>query len=151
MGLQRVGYHWERTREQSNRQSTNNVTTVSSEWWRDSATGTHVSILQTPAPPFRLPGNIEQSSMCYPVGLCWLSVLNIAVCTCPSHTPQLSLPPILPHSTPGNHKLVLEICESVSVFNKLHFFQTAIIVIVAPFIEQSSLTALIWDTFLNVT
>ena len=42
-----------------------------------------------------------------------------------------------------SHKLVLEICESVSVFNKLHFFQTAIIVIAAPFIECSSLTALI--------
>ena len=31
--------------------------------------------------PFRLPHNIEQSSMCYTVGLYLLSILNIAVCT----------------------------------------------------------------------
>ena len=32
--------------------------------------------------PFRLSHNIEQSSLCYTVGPCWLSVLNIAVCVC---------------------------------------------------------------------
>ena len=31
--------------------------------------------------PFRLPHNIEQSSLCYAVDSCWLSILNIAVCT----------------------------------------------------------------------
>ena len=28
--------------------------------------------------PSRLPHNIEKSSMCYTIGLCWLSILNIA-------------------------------------------------------------------------
>ena len=31
---------------------------------------------------FRLLQNIEPNSLCYTVGPCWLSVLNIAVCTC---------------------------------------------------------------------
>ena len=44
----------------------------------------HVSILpQTPLPS-RLPHNLQQSSLCYTEGLCWLCILNIAVCTCPS-------------------------------------------------------------------
>ena len=46
--------------------------------------------------------------MCYTVGLCWLSILNIAVCTNPSRIPYLSLLPILPIN---NHKFVL--CESL--------------------------------------
>ena len=32
--------------------------------------------------PIRLLYNIEQSSLCYTVCPCWLSILNIAVCTC---------------------------------------------------------------------
>ena len=36
--------------------------------------------------PSRLPHNIEQSSMCYIEQPCLLSVLNIAVCTCPSQS-----------------------------------------------------------------
>ena len=73
----------------------NNVVIVSGEQQRDSAIHTHVSILpQTPLPS-RLPHNIEQSSLCYAVGPCWLSILNIAVCTCWSQIPWLSLPPIL--------------------------------------------------------
>ena len=35
----------------------------------------------------RLPHNIKQCSLCYSVGPCWLSILSIAVCTCPSQTP----------------------------------------------------------------
>ena len=69
----------------------------------------------------RLPHSIKQSSMCYTVGPCWLSILNIAVCTCPSqaglsvqfsrsvmshslwpHEPQHTRPPC-PLSTPGVH------------------------------------------------
>ena len=34
--------------------------------------------------PTRLPHNIEQTSLCYTVGPCWLSTLNTAVCTCQS-------------------------------------------------------------------
>ena len=61
-------------------QPINNVVLVSGEQQRDSAIHTHVSILlQTPLPS-RLPQNSEQSSMCYTVGPCWLSILNIAVC-----------------------------------------------------------------------
>ena len=33
--------------------------------------------------PSRLPDNIEQNSLCSTTGPCWLSLLNIAVCTCP--------------------------------------------------------------------
>ena len=35
---------------------------------------------------FRLLQSIEQSSLCYMVGPYWLSILNIAVCTCQSQT-----------------------------------------------------------------
>ena len=38
----------------------------------------HVSILPKTPFPSRLAQNIEQSSMCYTVGFCWLSILNIA-------------------------------------------------------------------------
>ena len=47
--------------------------------------GTHVSILQVFF-PLRLLHNIEQRSLCYTVGSCWLYILNIAVCTHPSQT-----------------------------------------------------------------
>ena len=58
----------------------NNVT-ASDGQQRDSAIHIQVSILpQTPLPS-RLPPNIEQSSLCYTVGACWLSILNIAGCT----------------------------------------------------------------------
>ena len=56
----------------------------------------HLSILFQKFFPFGLLQNIEQSSLCYIVGPCWLSVLNIAVCTCQSQTPSLSLLPTLP-------------------------------------------------------
>ena len=41
--------------------------------------------------PFKLLQSIEQSSLCYTVGPCWLSILNIAVGTCQSQTPGLFL------------------------------------------------------------
>ena len=71
---------------------------VSGKQWRDSAIHIqmHVSILpQTPLPS-RLAHNIEQCSMGYTIDPCWLPILNIAVCTWPSQSPSLSLPP-------GNH------------------------------------------------
>ena len=68
-------------------QSTNDVVTVPGEQWRDSAIRIHTPVLpQTPLPS-RPPLNIEPSSMCYTVSPCWLSILNTAVCTCPSQTP----------------------------------------------------------------
>ena len=57
----------------------NNVVIVSGEQRRDSAIHIHVSVLpQTPLPS-RLPHNTEQSSLCFTVGPCWLSILNIAM------------------------------------------------------------------------
>ena len=43
---------------------------------------------------YRLLQNIEQSSLCYTVGPCWISILNISVYTCPSQTLNLPLPTI---------------------------------------------------------
>ena len=40
----------------------------------------YVSILFQILSPFRLLQNIEQSSLCYTVGPCGLSILNIARC-----------------------------------------------------------------------
>ena len=60
----------------------NNVVIISGAQQSDSVIHIRVSILpQTPL-PCRLPHNTEQSSLCYTVGPCWLSILNIAVCTC---------------------------------------------------------------------
>ena len=56
----------------------------------------HVSLLpQTPLPS-RLPRDIEQSSLGCAAGPCWFSMLNTAVCPCPSEAPWLSLPPSFP-------------------------------------------------------
>ena len=57
--------------------------------------------------PFMLLQNIEQSSLCCTIGHCWLSVLNIAVCTCPPQTPSLSLHPLPPSLPPGDLKFIL--------------------------------------------
>ena len=51
---------------------------------RNSATHIHVSILPQIPLLSRLPHNSEQTSLCYKVGPCWLSILNTALCTCPS-------------------------------------------------------------------
>ena len=60
----------------------NNVVIVSGEQQRDSAI--HVSTLPQTPRPSRLLHNIEQSSLCYTVGPCWLSILNVTVCICRS-------------------------------------------------------------------
>ena len=65
----------------------NNVVVISGEQQRDSAIHIHASILpQTPLPS-RLLDNIEQSSLGYTIGPCWLSILNIVEDTYPSQTP----------------------------------------------------------------
>ena len=61
-------------------QTINNVVIVSRKQWRDSVIQIHVSILPQTLIPSSLIHNIEQSSMRYAVGPCWLSILNIAVC-----------------------------------------------------------------------
>ena len=48
---------------------------VSGVQQRDSVIYIHVSILFQILFPFRLLHNIEQSSLCYTVGPCWLSIL----------------------------------------------------------------------------
>ena len=65
----------------------NNVVIASGTQWRDSATRIHVSILPSTTPASRLPHNTEQSPLCWTAGPCWWSMLNVAVCPCPSQTP----------------------------------------------------------------
>ena len=55
----------------------NNVVIVSGVQQSDSVLHIHVSILFQILFPFRLLHNIEQSSLCYTVGPCWLSILFI--------------------------------------------------------------------------
>jgi len=70
----------------------NNVVIVSGAQQRDSAIHIHISILfQTPLPP-RLPHNIEQSSLYYIVGPCWLSILNRQHVHVHSNFPNYPLP-----------------------------------------------------------
>ena len=65
-----------------------NIVTVSGVQQSDSVMHIRVSILFS----FRLLPNSEQSSLCYTVGPCWLSVLRIAVCTCQPQSRNLFLP-----------------------------------------------------------
>ena len=55
-----------------------NVVLVSGVQQSDSVIHIHVSILFQILFPFRLLQSVEQSSLCYTVGPCWLSILNIA-------------------------------------------------------------------------
>ena len=59
----------------------------------DSIIHTCVPILFQDFFSFRLLQSIEQNSLCYTGGLCWLPILNIAVCTRQSRTLSLSLLP----------------------------------------------------------
>ena len=54
----------------------NNVVLVSGVQYRDSVIHIHVSILLQILFSFRLLHNIEQSSLCYTVGPCWLPILE---------------------------------------------------------------------------
>ena len=66
----------------------NNVVSVSGGQQSDSDIHVPVFILFQVLFPFRVLQNIEQSSLCRTVGPCWLSILNIAVCT---YHPQFPL------------------------------------------------------------
>ena len=66
----------------------NNVVSVSDEQQSNSVIHGHGFILSQVLFPFRVLQNIEQSSLCHTVGLCWLSILNTAVCT---YHPQFPL------------------------------------------------------------
>ena len=60
----------------------NVVMIVSGVQQSDSVICIHVSILFQIAFPFKLLHNIELSSLRYTAGPCWLSILDLAVCTC---------------------------------------------------------------------
>ena len=57
-----------------------NVVLVSGVQQSDSVIHIHVSVLFKILFPFRLLHNIEQSSLCYTVGPCWLSILFMYSC-----------------------------------------------------------------------
>ena len=92
---------------------------VSGAQQSDLAAQTPASILPQTSLPSRLPCNIEQSSMGY-TGGSWLTVLNTSVCTCPSQTLHLYLPPMVrvvflqPPASASCTKFVLYVCLSVS-------------------------------------
>ena len=60
----------------------NNVVLTSDVQESDSVMHIHVSMVFQILFPFRLLQNIELCSLCYIVGPCRLSVLNIIVCIC---------------------------------------------------------------------
>ena len=64
----------------------NNVGSVSGLQQSDSVIHIDVSILFQILFLFTLLQSIEQSSLCYTVGPCWLSILKIAACTRQSQT-----------------------------------------------------------------
>ena len=61
----------------------NNAVIVSGEQWRDSVIHMHVFILpKLPSHP-GCHATLSRESLYYTVGSCWLSILNIALCTYP--------------------------------------------------------------------
>ena len=87
----------------------NNFVLVSGIQQNDSVIYIQLPILFQILFPLRLLHNIEQSSLCYAVGPCWLYILNIVVCIWLSQIPTLPLPPTLP---PGNHKFTGALFET---------------------------------------
>ena len=64
----------------------NNVMIVSGIQQSDSVIHIHTFILFQILFPFRLLWSTEQDSLCYKIGPRWLSILNIATCTCQFQT-----------------------------------------------------------------
>ena len=62
----------------------NNGVLISGVQQSDLVTHIHESILCQVLFPFRLLQSIEQSSLCYTVGPCWLFILYIVVCVNPN-------------------------------------------------------------------
>ena len=62
-----------------------------SRWQQSAQWYIHVFVFQILF-PFRLLQNIEQISLCGTEGPCWLSILNVAVCTCPAKLPNCAFP-----------------------------------------------------------
>ena len=65
----------------------NNVVLVSGARQTNSVLHIFVSTAFQILFPFRLLRNIKQSSLHWTAGPCWFSMLNTAVCPCPSQTP----------------------------------------------------------------
>ena len=70
--------------------------------------------------------------MFYTVGSCWLSILNIAECTCPSQAPYLSFPLIHPPLLrPGNLSYISPLFDltslSMTISRCIHVAANAII------------------------
>ena len=83
-------------------------------------THTHIPILFQIIFPLKLLYNIKQSSLCYMVGPCCLSILNIAVCICQSPNPWLPLPH--PCFLSDNHKFIFEVWGSISYISSFILF-----------------------------
>ena len=92
---------------------TNNAVLVSVVHQSDSVIQIHVSTLFWIICSFRLLQNINHNSLWYTVGLYWLLILNITVCTCQSQTPNLSIPYISLQVIP----LITSFSKSVSLFS----------------------------------
>ena len=76
MGLPRVRHEWSDLARDGFR--------CTEEWLSHTHTCSHSP---PDSPPIQSSHSIEQSSLCYTVGSCWLSILNIRVCSCWSQTP----------------------------------------------------------------
>ena len=73
----------------------------------------YVSILLQIILPFKLLQNIEQNSLCYTIGLYWLSILNTIVCICRFKAPNTFC--LLVLGTQHNDLMLVYIAK---IFNK---------------------------------
>ena len=79
-------------------------------WWiAKGLSHTYVSLFSQTPPLSRMLHNMERISCAIKQCPCWLSILNVAECTCPSQTPYLFLP------LTGNLKFIIWV---VSLFCK---------------------------------
>ena len=110
-------YFWKKKKKTSLYWGTDDLQCCDSFRWTEKGfSHTYTCIRSPPNSPLqsRLPHNIEQSSLCYTVSPCWLSILNTAMCMCPSQTPKLSLFCFFPLPTP-HLKFLLKVSRSVTV------------------------------------
>ena len=108
----------------------NNVVLVSDVQRSDSVIHIHVpAFLKKIRILFRLLHNIEQCSLCYTLGPYWLSILDIAVCACQFHTPNLSLPTPFPLVTVNSFSKSMSLFLFINKFLCIMFFRFHINVI----------------------
>ena len=80
---------------------------VSGKQQGDSATHIYESVLSNTPLPSRLPHIIEQNSLYYIAGPCWLSILDTVVYTCQFQSPNCFPSSLAPFFPPSNHKFIL--------------------------------------------